>query len=42
VHADGNNTTTDYVYVMDFAGDEIRHMAKIWNAGGAMKELGCG
>jgi hypothetical protein len=36
----GKNTTTDYVYVMDFAGDKIRHMTK--SAGGAMKELGCG
>jgi len=25
---------------MDFAGDKIRHMTKIWNAGWAMKELG--
>jgi hypothetical protein len=36
----GKDTTTDYVYVMDFAGDKIRHMTKIWNAGWAMKELG--
>ena len=27
---------------MDFAGDKIRNMTKIWNAGGAMKELGWG
>ena len=38
----GNNTNTDYVYVMDIAGDKIRHMTKIWNAGEEMKELGCG
>jgi hypothetical protein len=38
----GKSTTTDYVYVMDFAGDKIRHMTKIWNAGWAMKELGWG
>jgi hypothetical protein len=25
---------------MEFAGDKIRHMTKIWNAGWAMKELG--
>ena len=31
---------TDYVYVMQFEGDKIRHMTKIWNAGWAMKELG--
>jgi predicted ester cyclase len=36
----GKSTTTDYVYVMDFEGDKIRHMTKIWNAGWAMKELG--
>jgi predicted ester cyclase len=38
----GKSTTTDYVYVMDFAGDKIRHMTKIWNAGWAMQELGWG
>jgi hypothetical protein len=34
------SVTTDYVYVMDFEGDKIRHMTKIWHAGWAMKELG--
>jgi len=34
------STNTDYVYVMEFEGDKIRHMTKIWNAGWAMKELG--
>ena len=29
-------------HVMDFYGDKIRHMTKIWNAGWAMKELGWG
>jgi hypothetical protein len=38
----GKSTTTDYVYVMDFDGDKIRHMTKIWNAGWAVKELGWG
>jgi predicted ester cyclase len=38
----GKSTTTDYVYVMEFDGDKIRHMTKIWNAGWAMKELGWG
>jgi predicted ester cyclase len=38
----GKSTTTDYVYVMEFAGDKIRHMTKIWNAGWAIKELGWG
>jgi len=31
---------SDYVYVMEFDGDKIRHMKKIWHAGWAMKELG--
>jgi hypothetical protein len=36
----GKSTTSDYVYVMDFEGDKIRHMTKIWNSGWAGKELG--
>jgi len=36
----GKSTRTDYVYSMDFEGDKIRHMTKIWNAGWALKELG--
>src|SRR6516162_7290475 len=31
---------SDYVYVMDFDGDKIKHMTKIWHAAWAMKELG--
>jgi len=31
---------TDYVYVMYFDADKIKHMQKIWHAGLAMKELG--
>jgi predicted ester cyclase len=30
----------DYVYVMDFDGDKIRHMTKIWNDGLTMRQLG--
>jgi predicted ester cyclase len=33
-------TSTDYVYVMQFEGEKIVHMTKIWHAGLAMKELG--
>ena len=29
-----------YVYVMDFDGDRIRHMTKIWNDGISLKQLG--
>lgn len=36
----GKSVNTDYVYVMEFEGDKIRHMTKIWNAGWAMKQLG--
>jgi predicted ester cyclase len=36
----GRHTSTDYVYVMQFDGDKIAHMTKIWHAGLAMKELG--
>jgi predicted ester cyclase len=38
----GKTTRTDYVYVMDFQGDKIKHMTKIWNSGYALKELGWG
>ena len=36
----GKSAAADYVYVMEFDGDKIRHMTKIWNAGWALKELG--
>ena len=37
----GKTTSTDYVYVMEFDGDnKIRHMTKIWHSGLAMKDLG--
>jgi predicted ester cyclase len=36
----GKRVSSDYVYVMEFEGDKIRHMTKIWNAGWAMKQLG--
>jgi predicted ester cyclase len=36
----GKNVKSDYVYVMEFDGDKIRHMTKIWHSGIAMKELG--
>jgi predicted ester cyclase len=36
----GKSTATDYVYVMQFSGNRISHMTKIWNAPWAMKELG--
>ena len=36
----GRRTSADYVYVMQFEGDRIAHMTKIWNAGLTLKELG--
>lgn len=36
----GKSMKTDYVYVMEFDGDKIRHMTKIWHAGLAMQDLG--
>jgi predicted ester cyclase len=36
----GKSTRTDYVYVMQFKGDKIGHMTKIWHSGLALKELG--
>ena len=36
----GNKVEADYVYVMEFEGDRIRHMTKIWNDGITLKQLG--
>ena len=36
----GRHTSTDYVYVMQFSGEKISQMTKIWHSGLAMKELG--
>ena len=36
----GKSVSTDYVYVMDFEGDRISHMTKIWNSGDALQQLG--
>ena len=36
----GKGVETDYVYVMQFDGEKIRHMTKIWNDGFALKQLG--
>ncbi|MBM3809160.1 MAG: nuclear transport factor 2 family protein [Acidimicrobiia bacterium] len=36
----GRRASTDYVYVMQFEGDKIVHMTKIWHAGLALKQLG--
>lgn len=36
----GKAVEADYVYVMDFDGEKIRHMTKIWNDGHSLKQLG--
>jgi predicted ester cyclase len=36
----GKSIVTDYVYVMQFKGDKIAHMTKIWNDGIALKQAG--
>jgi predicted ester cyclase len=36
----GKRAAADYVYVMDFDGDKISHMTKIWNDGQTMRQLG--
>ncbi len=36
----GNQVEADYVYVMKFEGDKIRHMTKIWNDGISLQQLG--
>ena len=36
----GKQLEADYVYVMSFDGDRIRHMTKIWNDSHSLKQLG--
>ena len=36
----GKQVEADYVYIMDFDGDRIRHMTKIWNDAVSLKQLG--
>ena len=36
----GKTVAADYVYVMDFDGDKIRHMTKIWHDGISLQQLG--
>jgi predicted ester cyclase len=40
VPATGKQVVADYVYVMEFEGEYIRHMTKIWNDGFSNKQLG--
>jgi len=36
----GKKVTADYVYVMQFKGDKIGHMTKIWNSNISLQQLG--
>jgi hypothetical protein len=36
----GKSTTSDYAYALQFDGDKIARMTKIWHSGMAMQELG--
>jgi predicted ester cyclase len=36
----GKSARADYVYVMNFDGDRICHMTKVWNSGITLKQLG--
>lgn len=36
----GKSVVSDYAYVMQFDGDKIRHMTKIWNDVHALRGLG--
>ena len=36
----GKSVAADYVYAMEFDGDRIRHMTKIWNDGHSLRQLG--
>jgi predicted ester cyclase len=36
----GKRVEADYVYIMEFEGDRIRHMTKVWNDGVSLKQLG--
>jgi len=36
----GKKVEADYVYVMDFDGDRIHHLTKIWNDGISLTQLG--
>jgi ketosteroid isomerase-like protein len=36
----GKTIAADYVYAMQFDGERIRHMSKIWNDGFSLRQLG--
>lgn len=42
VEPTGKSVAADYVYVMQFEGDRIRHLTKIWNDAQTLRALGWG
>lgn len=40
VPATGNALEADYVYIMQFDGDRISHLTKVWNDGISLGQLG--
>ena len=36
----GKSLAADYVYAMEFEGDRIRHMSKVWNDVHSLREIG--
>lgn len=36
----GKSIEADYVYIMQFEGDKISHMTKVWNDGFSFRQLG--
>jgi len=36
----GKEVEADYVYIMEFEGEQIRHMTKVWNNVVSLKQLG--
>jgi predicted ester cyclase len=40
VPATGKSVEAEYVYAMEFEGDKIRHMTKIWNDTHSLKQIG--
>jgi len=42
VPATENTLEADYVYIMQFDGDRISHLTKVWNDGISLKQLGWG
>ncbi len=36
----GKEVKADYVYIMEFEGEQIRHMTKVWNNVVSLKQLG--